>query len=169
MAQVAIKKLFPNTVQTKYGEKTKYDIYVDGPNGEFKFQAWQGNWNKDWNQGVMIEVPENNDSRWKVQDYQGKQYHTLGAPPEAMQSFGGASTPQQAQTPQQAPGAPQQGLDPANAFGERMNKTEERLDAVEKDLSDFKFEKMEESIAKDKDDIPVVKSDEEISIDGVQF
>ena len=144
--QTAITKIFNNTVNTKFGTKTKYDVYVNTDQGEFKFQAWQGNWNKDWTIGTMIDMPASEDSRWQKQDYQGKTYFTLKAPPEASQGYGGTSTPQPQTTPQQAP---TQGLDPSNAFGSRMTQVEQEVVLLKKDveklqteMGDFKFQKM---------------------------
>jgi hypothetical protein len=159
--QVAIKKIFTNNINTMYGAKIKYDIYVDVNGQEFKFSSWQGNWNKDWTMGTMIDLPESNDSRWQKKDYNGKTYMTLKAPPEASRGYVGGSTPQ----PQQAP---TQGLDPNNAFGSRMTEAEQQIVLMKKDIeklqtemADFKFKKMEEEIAKDKDDdIPIVSGDD---------
>lgn len=168
--QIPIKKLFTNNVNTRYGAKIKYDVYVDVNNQELKFQAWQGNWNKDWNQGVMIEIPENTDPRWKKADYQGKTFFTLGAPPEAMQSYGGASTPQPQQAQQGPPVATQQqGLDPEQAFGPRVTELETKVAKLETEMSDFKFQKMETEIAKENDDIPVVENEEEVSLKDIPF
>ncbi len=172
--QLPIKKMFTNDITTMYGQKQKFDIYVDTAQGEFKFSAWVGNWNKAWQPGTQIEVPSGEDSRWKKREHQGKTYLTLGAPPEAMQSFGGASTPAMPQAPVEAP-APT--LDAGNAFGSRMNEVEQRLIVVEKriddsdkEISDMKFDNMEKAIKEDKVDIPIVSADDDgISIADVPF
>lgn len=90
--QIQIEKIFSNNVTTKYGAKIKYDVYVNTAEGEFKFEAWQGNWNKGWAQGVPIEFPELTDSRWQSREYNGQMYYTLKAPADASQSYGGPST-----------------------------------------------------------------------------
>lgn len=80
--QAVIKKFFVNDITTKYGQKKKYDVYIDTANGEWKFSAWQGLWNQDWNQNVTINIPDMGDQRWKKSQYNGNEQFTLAAPPK---------------------------------------------------------------------------------------
>lgn len=84
--QVTIAKIFANQIQTKYGLKNKYDVYVQINGQEFKFQAWQGKWNAHWQIGTALDLPDFADLvRWEVNARDGVTFYTMKAPPEARQ------------------------------------------------------------------------------------
>lgn len=135
--QTKITKIFNNQITTKYGPKIKYDVYVEVNGQEFKFQAWQGNWNMNWAVGTEIDLPPTTNSRWKVAPYNGKEYYTLSAPADT-QYQGYSQSPQNASVSPQnytgAPNVPQQAENATQELSEplktSLHKIDEKLDRI---------------------------------------
>ena len=85
MKKLKIKKLEKKAVETKYGIREVYNLRFEN-NPEKMVSSFIGNWNRGWSEGNIIEIQ---DSQWKKREYNGKTYWSIGAPPEARQSFSG--------------------------------------------------------------------------------
>lgn len=90
MLKLTISRYTTKTVNTTKGKSLKCNFNAGGQ----WYNAWVGAWNRDWQDGTVIEIPED---RIESNNYNGKNYLNIKAPPKSASggntaSAGGAST-----------------------------------------------------------------------------
>lgn len=94
MLKLTISRYTTKTINTSKGESLKCNFNAGG----LWYNAWVGSWNQHWQNGTVVEIEE---SRIESNNYKGKNYLNIKAPPKSSQSNQTGQTGQAAQ--QQSP------------------------------------------------------------------